>query len=170
MSERDLIESGFSITVYNLDLLSDVMYYIFVPFYKSTLLISVVSCSILPLVIQECRMRFNMRPDASLACKFCCLCCPSLKFLKSSIFHLFGFAPVLYRKKSEQKLLMQWLEESVFMGIPVFFLQMTNSLLLGRKWTLIQIISPLLTVFHMTSKIRTTIEDEERKSRVCSCC
>ena len=122
MTKREFIQACYDIAVHNLDLLSDLLYYVFVPFYKRMLLISVISCSVLPLLIQEFRMRFKMRPDASLACKFCCMCCPSLKFLQSSGLHVFGFAPMLYRKKSEQKLLMQWLEESVFMGIPVFFL------------------------------------------------
>jgi hypothetical protein len=43
---------------------------------------------------------------------------------------------MMYRKNSQKKLLKEWLEEAVFAGIPVFLLQMTNSLLLGQEWSI----------------------------------
>lgn len=112
----------YHIVVYNLDLLTDMAYYFTVPFFKDILFISVATCSFLPLLIQEIKIRNNINPGGGFMKNCNCCSLPSCETLRNAMKHLFGFAPMMYRKNSQKKLLKLWLEEAVFAGIPVFLL------------------------------------------------
>ena len=131
ITEMERIVYIYHIVVYNLDLFTDLLYYLTVPFFKDIMAISVVLCSFLPLIIQEINIRNNINPGGGCWKNCKCCGCPSCESIQNAGKHLVGMAPMMYRKNSQKKLLKLWLEESVFAGIPVFILQMTNSLLLG---------------------------------------
>lgn len=122
LTEMEKIVYWYHVIVYNLDLFTDIGYYVMIPFYKDIMFISVILCTFLPIVIQEVKIRLEINPGGGCKnCKICCVC-PTIKGTKNALLHAFGFAPMMYRKKSEDELLTLWLEESVFAGIPVFIL------------------------------------------------
>ena len=74
ITDKERIRYYYHITVYNLDLFTDMAYYITVPFFKKMLFISVATCSFLPLLIQEIKIRNNINPGGGFFknCKNCC--------------------------------------------------------------------------------------------------
>ena len=73
ITEMERVVYYYHLVVYNLDLLTDLLYYLTVPFYKKIIFISVLFGSFLPLLIHEIRIRSEINPGGG--CWKNCSCC-----------------------------------------------------------------------------------------------
>ena len=142
---------AWDISLYNLDLATDLIYVLSTQFYNDHYRRASVFFIAIPLIIQVIIGPLYNRVTNQHKSK--------LQKFKEAVILTFGGAPYLYRNVDQDTLLhLNKTTNAYYQDMPQFFIQLLNNLMVGTGWTLIMQLSPIISSICTFNKLSRPLQ------------